>query len=93
MFRSTLIAPCGAMCTLLAYPGFSPYISKLRRLSFIYDPYDRTQPLVAPAANTLEHIHSVRPTSSDQSNTFQIILCMRQSLFHLCLSYAPWSLK
>ncbi|KAJ7351354.1 hypothetical protein DFH08DRAFT_992745 [Mycena albidolilacea] len=43
--------------TLLAYPGFRHYISKLLRLAFNPE-YGRTQTVVVPvAANTLEHIH------------------------------------
>ncbi|KAF8192692.1 hypothetical protein K438DRAFT_1829508 [Mycena galopus ATCC 62051] len=49
----------GAIYTLLAYPSFNPYISKLRRLSFKPINHHRSQPLVVPAADTLEHIHLV----------------------------------
>ncbi|KAJ6476966.1 hypothetical protein C8R45DRAFT_1008429, partial [Mycena sanguinolenta] len=44
--------------TMLSYPQFRPYITALRRLSFISQ-YGRTPTVLGPAANTLEHIHIV----------------------------------
>ncbi|KAJ7886833.1 hypothetical protein B0H14DRAFT_2563144 [Mycena olivaceomarginata] len=64
---------CEAMYTLLTYPGFKHYISKLRRLAFNPE-YGHTQTVVVPAANTLEHIHFACSTPYSDGNCHDVSL-------------------
>ncbi|KAJ6493223.1 hypothetical protein C8R45DRAFT_928000 [Mycena sanguinolenta] len=51
-----LLSGSDGVFTKLSYPQFRPYITALRRFSFISQ-YGRTPIVLGPAADTLEHIH------------------------------------